>query len=346
MKLLIITQKVDRDDPVLGFFHGWLAKFAEKFESVSVICLQKGVYDLPSNVQVYSLGKEHGGNKLKYIFKFFHLCFFSLNYSSVFVHMNQEYILLGGLFWKILSKKIYLWRNHKKGNLLTRIAVLLSEKVFCTSRDSYTAKFKKTVLMPVGIDTDLFKDGKMERRKNSILSLGRISLVKNLHIIIAAARILRERGVNFVLDIVGDPANLGDVDYKKKLVEENKDLTGDGLVNFYPSVPNYETPEIYSKYEMFLNLTPSGSFDKTILEAAACGSLPIIVNTSLSGAEAFKDLIIELEPNKIAEKIEFWLKADENMKREVSQKLRDYVFQNHSLNALIGKLETCIKAKK
>jgi len=32
MKLLILTQKVDIDDDVLGFFHGWLEEFAKNVE--------------------------------------------------------------------------------------------------------------------------------------------------------------------------------------------------------------------------------------------------------------------------------------------------------------------------
>ena len=58
MKLLIITQKVDINDDLLGFFHGWIAEFVRQCEQVTVICLQKGEYDLPRNVRVLSLGKE------------------------------------------------------------------------------------------------------------------------------------------------------------------------------------------------------------------------------------------------------------------------------------------------
>jgi hypothetical protein len=29
-----------------------------------------------------------------------------------FVHMNQEYVLLGGLIWKLLGKKLVLWRHR------------------------------------------------------------------------------------------------------------------------------------------------------------------------------------------------------------------------------------------
>jgi len=41
MKLLIITQKVDINDDVLGFMHGWIAEFAKHCEKLTVICLQK-----------------------------------------------------------------------------------------------------------------------------------------------------------------------------------------------------------------------------------------------------------------------------------------------------------------
>ncbi len=67
MKLLIITQKVDMNDDVLGFMHGWVEEFSKNCEKVVVICLQKGEHDLTNNVKVLSLGKEHNN------FQFFQL---------------------------------------------------------------------------------------------------------------------------------------------------------------------------------------------------------------------------------------------------------------------------------
>ena len=52
MNILIITQKVDRKDQLLGFFIDWLAVFAEKFEKVTVLCLEKGEFNLAENVKV------------------------------------------------------------------------------------------------------------------------------------------------------------------------------------------------------------------------------------------------------------------------------------------------------
>jgi hypothetical protein len=40
----------------------------------------------------------------------------------VFVHMNKEYVVLGGLFWHAWHKPISLWYNHRYGNIFSRIA--------------------------------------------------------------------------------------------------------------------------------------------------------------------------------------------------------------------------------
>ena len=89
MNLLILTQKVNKNDPILGFFHQWIEEFSNRFEKVTVICLQKGEYNLPSNVKVYSLGKESGKSKIKYVKNFFNLILgLNREYDSVFIHMN------------------------------------------------------------------------------------------------------------------------------------------------------------------------------------------------------------------------------------------------------------------
>ena len=122
-KLLIITQKVDKNDSVLGFFHGWILEFAKNYEELIVICLEKGEYDLPDNVKVLSLGKEDNVSKFVYLIRFYkYILQNRKNYDNVFVHMNVEYVILGGLVWKILRKKIGLWYMHKSVTLKLRLA--------------------------------------------------------------------------------------------------------------------------------------------------------------------------------------------------------------------------------
>jgi glycosyltransferase involved in cell wall biosynthesis len=345
MKLLIITQKVDREDPVLGFFHDWISELSKKVEKISVICLEKGFYDLPDNVKVYSLGKESGRSKIKYVNNFLNFILgLHKEYDSVFVHMNQEYILIGGFIWKILRKKVYFWRNHQYGNLFTMIAVGLSKRVFCTSKFAFVAKYKKTILMPVGINTNKFSilNSQFSNRKNKILFLGRISPIKKPDLLIEALGILNKKDTNFSCDFYGDPLSK-DENYYNSLKIGIGELGLENKVNFYKGVPNYETPKIYGEHGIFVNLTPSGSFDKTILEAAACGCIIVVANKSLSG-EIDQRMIMENEtPGDAAKVINFWLDAGDEEKIIASKKLQEYVLKNHGLDVLISKLVNAIK---
>lgn len=343
MKLLIITQKVDVNDDILGFFHGWLVEFAKRFESIIVICLQKGEYHLPANVKVLSLGKEKKKSRLKYIFNFYKYIWRERkNYGAVFVHMNQEYVLLGGLFWKIFGKKIFMWRNHPHGNFLTSMAVFLSNKVFCTSKYSFTARYKKTILMPAGINTDLFKKKNNSARKNnSILFLARISPVKNPHLVIEALRYARSKGIDFTADFYGNPFPK-DVPYMNSLKEKVKDYQLSNCISLKKGIPNEETPLVYNVYEIFINPSPSGMYDKTILEAMACENLVLTSNINLKGKIDEKFLFMENDEEHLAKQLVRLLAIPLEEKEKLGKILRSFVVSNHSLTLLRDKLVKCL----
>lgn len=288
MKLLIITQAVDKHNTTLGFFTRWVEEFAQRFESVEVICLFEGKHVLPENVRVHSLGKEKGNSRIQYIQKFLtYVWNYRNQYDVVFVHMNQEYIVLGGFLWKLLGKKIFFWRNHPYGNLWTRIAVWFSDTVFCTADKSFTAQYKKTKLMPAGVDTSLFTiDPGVEREKNSLLCFGRIAPVKRIEKAIDATAFLIAKGVPVELSIVGDslPRDMEYVEgLKKRVVEARIEAS----VRFIRGIDFTKAPETYQNHEILLNFTDSGSFDKTVIEALACGTKVLVSNTSM------KDLLPE-----------------------------------------------------
>jgi glycosyltransferase involved in cell wall biosynthesis len=352
MRLLIITQKVDSADPVLGFFHNWIIKLSEKFDAVTVICLEKGEYSLPSNVKVLSLGKERGAGKLKYIFNFYKYILGEFrNYDAVFVHMNEEYVLLGGLLWNIARKRVYMWRNHPKGSIFTRIAVLLSNKVFCTSPFSFTARFRKTVLMPVGIDTSLFnaevRNDKTDTRTSKlvprILFLGRIAPIKNVHMFVEAMNILKNKGFQFEANIYGDALPKDAVYFEDvKNAVKNRGLLQE--VKFMGPVSNSETPRIYAAHHIYVNLTPTGSMDKTIFEACAAGAIPVVTNMSLKEDLGPTHVVYNPTAENIADKIESWLKQDDRKLSTTRGELVKYVKENHSLRALVLKLTSVLNS--
>ncbi|MBA3733311.1 glycosyltransferase [Patescibacteria group bacterium] len=340
MKLLVFTQKVDKADPVLGFFHDWLTELSKISESVIVICLEKGQMELPKNVTVYSLGKEEKISKLLYVWNLYkYLYLIHGSYDKVFVHMNQEYVLLAGLYWKVVGIPLYLWRNHPKGNFATLLAILLSKKVFCTSAESFTARFKKTIIMPAGIDTSVFHpvEGSV-RKKYSVCMVGRISPIKHIEIALESIKILVASGVQVSLSVIGSVPHK-DVPYFEKLNTYIKQNNLSNCVTFLDSVPPSKLPEVYSGHEICLNLTDSGSFDKTIVEASACGAVPLVSNSSLSSLLPTA-CVTERKPAIIAEAITKLF--DPHMRVEIQDELSIFV-ELQSLNKLIEKLSVEMK---
>ncbi len=336
MKLLILTQAIDINNPVMGFFAHWVEEFSKKCEKITVICLEKGEYSLPGNVKVLSLGKEGGVSRLKYIYNFYKYIWNERkNYDAVFVHMNQEYVLLGWKLWKVLGKKIMLWRNHPYGSCLTKFAVWVSDRVFCTSPFSYTAKFKKTEIMPVGIDTDFFRR-KLEIKKipNSILFLSRISPIKNPALLVEALNLLNNDGVDFNVLIVGDPLP-GDVRYYENIKSKVKGYGLADRVNFIGSIKHEEAVDLYNKYEIYVNLTPTGSMDKTIFEAMACESLVVVCNKSLSGKISNNYISEKEDCNDVFLKLKSILLANKTNYIKEGLRLRNFVIKNHSLKKLV-----------
>ena len=107
MKILIVTQVVNTEHPILGFFHRWIEEFAKHYELVHVVCLEEGTHALPANVTIHSLGKETSKNKFLYLLKFYKQIWqLRGEYDVVFVHMNQLYVVLGYPVWKLLRKKM------------------------------------------------------------------------------------------------------------------------------------------------------------------------------------------------------------------------------------------------
>ena len=344
MRLLFITQKIDRYDDVLGFVHGWLNHLSKVFENIYVVCLEKGKVDLPNNVEVFSLGKEGGRSRIKYMWRFFKYIFSLRNkYNGVFVHMNPEYVILGAIFWRLWNKKIVLWYNHTYGTWRAKAGMALAHTVCHTSQYSFTSGIRKSRIMPTGIDTERFRPrDDSERIENSILYLGRISPVKDMGTLLDAAVILDKENFNFVLDVYGE-AFPRDEEYFKDMKDKAGTLVKKGKVKFCGAVSNIDAPKIFSTHEVSVNLTPAGNFDKTVFETMACGSLP------MASSKAFEYILPpeyrfkEKDPRDLADKIKNILNFGNEAKRSRGDKFRQFVVEKHSMNKLVSLISDVFK---
>ncbi len=377
MKLLILTQKVDINDDVLGFMHGWIAEFAKYCDKITVICLQKGEHELPGNVKVLSLGKESEiqnsklqiTNKFKIQFRnivrdkifrklLYYLRFYKYiwqernNYNKVFVHMNPGYVVLGGLLWKMWRKKIGLWYTHKSVDFKLRIAEKMANVIFTASKESFRLPSRKVKVMGHGIDTAKCKMQNAKCKINDrfkIITVGRISPIKDYETLINAVEILcRNKALpcltscsDLRVDIIGSPAMPEDEKYLaelKKIIAEKK---LEKIINFIGSVPNKNIVQYYNNADLFVNLCPTGGMDKAVLEAMACGVSVIVLNKAFADVlGSYKDDLILINKSKIelAEKIKKIIALSQEQRKKIGKELRQVVIKEHSLDNLIKKI--------
>ncbi|MBU1612837.1 glycosyltransferase [Patescibacteria group bacterium] len=334
MKLLIITQKVDINDPILGFFHRWLEEFAKQCEKIIVICLEKGEQHLPGNVMVLSLGKEDGENKLKYLWRFYKFIRQERKkYDAVFIHMNQIYVILGCFFWKLWRKKIGLWYTHKSVTASLRIAEKMTQLLFTASAESFRIRSKKINILGHGIDIDLFKPDLMKLiERKSILMVGRISATKNqLFLLKEFLEIIKNSTEpnQYNLLLIGLPLTDADKIYKQKIDDFLVDNNFKENIIFCGGCNQNQVAKHLAQARLLVNLSFTGSLDKDVLEAMAC-NVPV-----LTANQAFVGLI----PEKIVNRDDrLWKKIEDELRNQNHVTYRDLIIKYHNLEVLIPKI--------
>jgi glycosyltransferase involved in cell wall biosynthesis len=348
LRLLIVTQKVDINDDVLGFAHNWILEFSKQTQSVIVICLEMGEHHLPPNVKVFSLGKEKERSKLSYIIRFYRLLWQERkNYDVVWIHMNQVYVILGWILWRIENKKIGLWYAHKAISFSLRVAEKMADVIFTSTKSGFRLISRKINIVGQGIDVKKFQPSIKQRKtasvekKFTIISVARISPVKSLETLISAIDILKKKGRSVELNIIGAIALTEHRLYQETLKEMAKKLGVDENIHFIGSVPNNVLLPHLQSADIFVNTGLTGSLDKAGLEAMSVG-LPL-----LTCNEAYEEVLAQNKDNmmfpkkdslRLAEEIEMIINMNNTEREQLSRNMRERIVKNHSLPNLVKQI--------
>jgi len=346
VKLLIITQKVDLNDDNLGFFHGWLEKFSEKLDKLYVICLAQGDHNLPSNVSVYSLGKEKGASKISQLICLQkNLAQILPKVDGVFVHMCSIYAIASFPLVRIFNKNMVLWHTHKSIDWKLKLAEKYVNKILTASKESCRLKNRKKIeVVGHGVDVEFFKPGyspddvnwntALENKKFNILIAGRIAPIKDHETLIRAVDVLvNQKNIQDVkVNIVGSSLEDYEKEYFKKLNNLIQEKKLENYINFLGGVPYNKMPKHYQNSDLVVNLTSTGSFDKVLLETMASGCLVLTCNMVLADILSDKYLFKKKDFQELAEKII----ALKEIGR--TDKLRKIVIKHYNLDNLIEKI--------
>lgn len=345
-RLLVITQVMDPQHFVLGFFANWVKAWVPKLGALRVIALQTDPQLTLEGVQLISLGKEVGSTKLQRIFRFYKTVWQDRHlYDDVFVHMNEEYVILCGLLWRLMGKRVYLWRNHPIGTWMTPIAARLAQVLFYTSPQSFVARYAKAVQMPAGITVPTEIPTKIP---GTIIMAGRIAeWYKRTHLLVEAGITLKQQRLSesFRISILGAP-DKGEEAYYQDLQERVQAAQASEVIHFAPGVSHEEVLRLYGDSDIVVNVTQSGSFDKSLLEAMAQGALPLTSNKALVGQIPEACIVKEDSSDSLAVGIKRFLQADDDQKLVWREEVRAYIVENHSFDSLTAKLSEYLRREK
>jgi len=345
MEVLMITPKVDEQDALLGFIPTWINSLAKGVDKLHVVTLGYNEETrLSENVTVYSLGKKSG--KLSKLLYFNSIMLTIIpRVDVVFCHMFPDFTLISAPYAKLFRKPIVTWYTHGHVSRRLRVVHFLANRIVTASKESFGIKSNKVIITGHGIDINRFKPAirqKREEDKKTILSVGRISPIKDYETFIRAADIMiNEKGMkNLEFLIVGEVPIASQGAYYEGLRKMVEEFKLKDYVKFVGFVLHRDIVRYYQQCDIHVNLCPTGGADKAVLEAMACEKPVIVCN------ETFRDLLKPYDslclfnhqdPRDMAEKLNNVAKVNhEDIWAKIGKHNREKVIKNHSIFHLVS----------
>jgi glycosyltransferase involved in cell wall biosynthesis len=348
MRVMMLTRLVDENDPRVGFAHGWVKELAARVDHLDVICQERGVTDLPANVSLVSAGKEQGAGRIEQLVAFQRAIWpRMLKADVVFGHMIPRYTLVAVSAAKAFGVPIVQWYTHGHVGLELRLVHTLARRVVTASPESFRLPSRKAQVLGHGIDFNRFvpvSAGGQPPSDRVVLSVGRLSPVKDLETLIDAAELLLERlgfdDVRFVVAGQEPPEARG---YRAALEKRITTLGLGDRIQLAGAIPHTKVVSFYQSGSVMVSLSRTGSLDKAVLEAMGCG-LPVVA-TGRVYAPLLGDAEQHLRPREgdpadVADKLAVLLARPSQERKVLGQSLRARAVQEHSLEGLMGKLVT------
>lgn len=340
MRILLFNLATDVDDPILGFATRWIWALAKQVEFIRVITMRAGRVEVPDNVQVYSVGKEKGYSEPRRALEFYRHLSRVLREDRIdvcFSHMMPIFTVLAGPRLKAKGVPVVTWYAHRQVTTVLKLAHHLSDRIVTSAETAYHYKHDKLVVVGQGIDTTIFSpDGTEPENPPLLLSVGRLSPIKDLMTLIEAVHLLRQRGYSLRCALVG-AAPQRDHPYAEAVRQKVQALGLQDTVQFVGAVPTEQVVHCYQRCFAHVNLCPTGALDKAALEAMACGKPSLVANEGFRetlGPWAGWLLFRHGDPEDLSRKVEWLLQWSDAERQTIGADLRQSVVAQHGLERL------------
>ncbi len=346
MKLLIIVNKLDCNDDLLGFFTGWLDDLARRCASIVVVTQFQGMYACPANVEIHLINKKQMASRLRRLICLWRIVWSERKtYDTIFCFMAPAWLVAVWPVAALARKKTAFWYAVWKGSFKLRVATWLADRIVTSVPQAFPIASSKIVAVGQGVDTEQFSMA-LQAATEGVLFLGRISPVKHIELLLQACAFIRERApvvfAHVRITIAGAPTSDIDRDYECWLVQLANTLQLQNTIQWLGRVPHSQASNLYHRHQLFVNMTPTGSFDKTMLEAMASGCIAIASNQALTPFldEDVRRFCIFPEGNSedLALRMIKLMTVPEETRAVVRQAQRAVIIEHHSRQRLAERL--------
>ncbi len=346
MRLLFITQVLDREDPILGFTVRWIEGLARQTEAVRVMALEVGdTSGLPASVDWRVVGRR--GRVGRWLRFRRHLReAFADGFGHVLTHMVPRYSLLAAGPARRAGARHFMWYTHAGVDARLRRAVHEVERVFTASPDSLRLEVPGKTVTGHGIDLAALPfQSPAPQGPPILLSAGRMTPAKDPLTVLDAVARLRAEGRPVELEWAGGTLAEGDPAYARIVEARIAELGLKRHVRLLGPVPHHRMAEVFGRCSVFLSASRTGSVDKVVLEAMATGRPAVTSNPSFGWV--FEPLGPELAPSltfpegdakALAQRVADLLDRPEVARLRESESLRGLVRERHEVDALMGRL--------
>jgi glycosyltransferase involved in cell wall biosynthesis len=342
LRVVFISQAVDRDDPAVPHTARWIEALARKpsVDHTAVLALRTGRYDIPGNVDIYRFGRA---NRLTTAAAFYRGVVRCLRRRPdvFFVHQGGPYPLLLLPFKLVARIPIVQWKTH---GVITRAMAFYARScddlIFTATRASFPMAISKVRVVGHGIDTQAFRTA-AGAPVGDLIAACRIAPSKRVEEMVRAVEHAnRTYGTAYRLNLYG-PTLPGDEAYATGIEALIDRLGARDRVTLHGAVAHEQLPRLFNGHRACLNFS-SGSLDKSALEAMACG-LPVI-STNESVAEIVPPplapflLTDRLSTDVQAAAIHELLRRPDAELARVGEELRAVVVADHSIDRLFDRI--------
>ena len=344
MRLLVITPKVDPNDDLFGHVHTWMTALARRVERLYVVALWAGDPPLPPNARFFSLGKEETGDKLLWLARLQRvvgrLCL-SGEVDAILAHMAPIFAVAAAPLAHLARRPLFLWYAHGQVSPMLRLAHALVAGVGSSTTAGFRIRSGKLTITGQGIDTERFRPAiGAPAGPPTVLSVGRFSPIKGFETVLDGFAELRRESTEGAaprLALVGGVHGPGERGYLASLRERAERLGLGDRVELEMSIPHAQMASVYQRATLLVSSSRTGSLDKVVLEAAACGVLPIVADPAFRPflGESWDRLSFTPGDSRaLAQCLAEWLGRPERERRGLALRLREVVERRHSVSRL------------